>query len=79
MSERRFIPASGQGRAAAGEGRARELRQSTWWKRRIADGMCHYCGRQVGIRRADGRPRGAADPGRPLLARQYGPVLQGLQ
>ena len=28
--------------------RARELRQSTWWKRRIASGNCHYCGRHVG-------------------------------
>lgn len=27
--------------------RARELRQSQWWKRRIADGVCHYCGRRV--------------------------------
>ena len=31
--------------------RARELRQSGWWKRRIADGRCHYCGREVGARR----------------------------
>ena len=28
--------------------RARELRASQWWKRRIADGVCHYCRRQVG-------------------------------
>jgi len=25
--------------------RARELRQSQWWKRRLAKGICHYCGR----------------------------------
>ena len=25
--------------------RARELRQSQWWKRRCAKGICHYCGR----------------------------------
>ncbi len=25
--------------------RARELRQSQWWKRRCAKGVCHYCGR----------------------------------
>lgn len=25
--------------------RARELRQSQWWKRRLAKGRCHYCGR----------------------------------
>ncbi|MBI1963523.1 MAG: HNH endonuclease, partial [Candidatus Rokubacteria bacterium] len=30
--------------------RARELRQSQWWKRRLAAGVCHYCGRQVGPR-----------------------------
>ncbi|HEX2439715.1 MAG TPA: HNH endonuclease signature motif containing protein [Methylomirabilota bacterium] len=28
--------------------RARELRDSQWWKRRIAPGVCHYCRRQVG-------------------------------
>lgn len=25
--------------------RARELRESQWWKRRLARGLCHYCGR----------------------------------
>jgi 5-methylcytosine-specific restriction protein A len=30
--------------------RARELRQSQWWKRRIAAGICHYCRLQVGRR-----------------------------
>ena len=25
--------------------RARELRDSQWWKRRQAKGICHYCGR----------------------------------
>ncbi len=24
--------------------KARELRQSQWWKRRRASGICHYCG-----------------------------------
>jgi 5-methylcytosine-specific restriction protein A len=27
--------------------KARELRQSQWWKNRIAKGVCHYCGAQV--------------------------------
>jgi 5-methylcytosine-specific restriction endonuclease McrA len=27
--------------------KARELRQSQWWKRRLAKGLCHYCGRPV--------------------------------
>jgi 5-methylcytosine-specific restriction endonuclease McrA len=25
--------------------KARDLRQSQWWKRRCAKGICHYCGR----------------------------------
>jgi len=28
--------------------RARELRDSQWWKRRISTGICYYCRRQVG-------------------------------
>jgi 5-methylcytosine-specific restriction endonuclease McrA len=30
--------------------RARELRQSQWWKRRRATGICYYCRRPVGPR-----------------------------
>lgn len=30
--------------------KARELRGSPWWKRRIAPGVCHYCGQQVGTK-----------------------------
>jgi len=26
-------------------GKARDLRESQWWKRRVAKGICHYCGR----------------------------------
>jgi 5-methylcytosine-specific restriction endonuclease McrA len=25
--------------------KAREVRGSEWWKRRLAKGICHYCGR----------------------------------
>ncbi|HEA69313.1 MAG: HNH endonuclease [Desulfobacterales bacterium] len=25
--------------------KARELRESQWWKRRLAKGLCHYCQR----------------------------------
>jgi len=25
--------------------KARELRESQWWKRRLAKGICHYCGK----------------------------------
>ena len=28
--------------------KARELRKSEWWKRRCGEGVCHYCGKQVG-------------------------------
>lgn len=30
--------------------KARELRDSQWWKRRLAKGVCHYCGRYVAPR-----------------------------
>jgi 5-methylcytosine-specific restriction enzyme A len=30
--------------------RARELRGSQWWKRRVASGTCYYCRRSVGPR-----------------------------
>ena len=30
--------------------RARELRASGWWKRRLSAGACHYCRRVVGVR-----------------------------
>ena len=26
-------------------GKARELRKTQWWKRRLAKGRCYYCGR----------------------------------
>jgi 5-methylcytosine-specific restriction enzyme A len=31
--------------------KARDLRQSQWWKRRIGTGVCHYCRRHVGAAR----------------------------
>lgn len=27
--------------------KAREMRQSQWWKRRCAKGVCHWCGQAV--------------------------------
>ena len=27
--------------------KARELRESQWWKRRLAKGVCHYCGSRI--------------------------------
>lgn len=28
--------------------KARHLRQSAWWTRKISEGVCHYCRRRVG-------------------------------
>ena len=51
MSETpRFIPMVDGAELRREKARARELRRSAWWKRRIAEGICHYCGRQVGTR-----------------------------
>jgi len=46
----RFVPEAGDDELRREKARARELRQSAWWKRRIAAGICHYCGRSVGPR-----------------------------
>ena len=46
----RFIPNVTDAELRREKARARELRGSAWWKRRIAAGICHYCGRQVGVR-----------------------------
>lgn len=27
--------------------KARELRKTQWWKDRIAEGVCHYCGKKT--------------------------------
>lgn len=27
--------------------KARELRKSGWWKNKIAQGICHYCGQKI--------------------------------
>jgi len=50
MTRARFIPEVTDAELRREKARARELRQSGWWKRRIADGVCHYCGRRVGAR-----------------------------
>ena len=46
------IPDIPMDEAALGRERrkARELRQSQWWKRRCAKGVCHYCGRPTPAR-----------------------------
>ena len=30
--------------------KARELRDSQWWKRRLAKGVCYYCGRPTPLK-----------------------------
>jgi 5-methylcytosine-specific restriction enzyme A len=47
----RFVPAGDLAAIRNEKARARELRRSGWWKRRVASGRCHYCGREVGARR----------------------------
>lgn len=44
----RFIPAATDAERRREKARARELRQSAWWKRRVGRGVCHYCRRAVG-------------------------------
>jgi 5-methylcytosine-specific restriction endonuclease McrA len=48
MDAPRFIPEVGDDVLRREKARARELRQSPWWRRRITVGTCHYCRRQVG-------------------------------
>ena len=60
MASGRFIPEADDADLRREKARARELRQSAWWKRRIAAGICHYCRRAVGIR---ARHHRAARPG----------------
>ena len=50
MGDARFTPEVTDAALRRERARARELRGSAWWKRRIAAGVCHYCGRQVGTR-----------------------------
>jgi 5-methylcytosine-specific restriction protein A len=50
MAAERFTPEMGDADLAREKARARVLRQSSWWKRRVSTGLCHYCRRQVGAR-----------------------------
>ena len=50
MALSRFVPDVTDDVVKREKARARQLRQSAWWKRRIAVGACHYCGRAVGAR-----------------------------
>ena len=48
MSADRWIPEVDADTLRAEKARARALRASAWWRRRIATGVCHYCRRSVG-------------------------------
>jgi 5-methylcytosine-specific restriction endonuclease McrA len=50
MEPERFTPGPSDADLSREKARARELRGSRWWKRRIAAGVCHYCRLQVGAR-----------------------------
>jgi 5-methylcytosine-specific restriction endonuclease McrA len=50
MTEGRFVPEVGDAELRREKARARELRATGWWKRRIAEGICHYCRTRVGPR-----------------------------
>ena len=50
MTRGRFSPQVSDAELKREKARARELRQSGWWKRRVSAGICHYCGRRVGAR-----------------------------
>jgi 5-methylcytosine-specific restriction enzyme A len=39
-----FLPLADDDHIRRERARARELRRSQWWKRRRANGKCHYCG-----------------------------------
>jgi len=43
---RQYDPLSEDARIAREKRKARELRNSPWWRRKIATGICHYCGRK---------------------------------
>jgi hypothetical protein len=42
-----FVSPASEAELAREKAKARELRQSAWWKRRRSSGRCHYCGRAV--------------------------------
>jgi hypothetical protein len=41
-----FLLDAGPEHAAREREKARELRKSAWWQRRVQKGLCAYCGRQ---------------------------------
>ena len=50
MSDDRYVREVDDDTLRREKGRARALRQTSWWRRRIATGRCHYCQREVGAK-----------------------------
>ena len=46
MGDAYYLPASEE-HLRREKAKARQLRQTQWWKNRRAGGRCHYCGRRV--------------------------------
>jgi len=45
-----FIPEVSEEEAKREKAKARELRNSQWWKNKRASGRCHYCGESLPAR-----------------------------
>lgn len=41
-----WFPVSSEEEIRRERAKAKELKQSPWWKRRVSTGTCHYCGKQ---------------------------------
>lgn len=50
MNDFFFIPEASEQEISREKAKARELRQSQWWKRRRSSGLCHYCGGHFPVR-----------------------------
>lgn len=41
-----FLPEASEEEIRRERAKARELRRTPWWKRRLAEGKCHWCGQR---------------------------------
>ncbi len=49
MTDSHYLPAPEE-HSARERRKAREIRQSQWWKNRVGEGTCHYCRRHCAPR-----------------------------
>lgn len=42
-----FTGFNAQSHIATEKNKARELRKSSWWRKKISSGICHYCGEKI--------------------------------